>query len=126
MTALQHFCPQFIQEGRLCWLRSPLYIVKNKGKESYYFTDEEMDAVRNTISGEVQRNKGLGSLSADQAKASMFGKNQRLDVILPSDPALKLLSDLMGSSGVARKEFVFNKDFIRIFYFEFAFHVAFE
>ena len=49
MAALAYLAPQFIREGRLCWLRSPLYIVDNKGKESYYFTDEEFNAVRKTI-----------------------------------------------------------------------------
>lgn len=107
-TAIQHFCPDFITEQRLCWLRSPLYIVKNGKQEQYYFTDEEMNAVRGTIKGEVQRNKGLGSLSAEQAKASMFGPNQRMDVLNPSNEAIMLLKNLMGSSGVARKEFVFN------------------
>jgi len=108
-TALQHFCPEFIEEQRLCWLRSPLYIVKTKQGEQYYFTDEEMDAVRGKITSEVQRNKGLGSLSADQAKASMFGKNQKMDILNPTEDAINLLKALMGSSGIARKEFVFNE-----------------
>ena len=108
-AALQHFCPEFIEEQRLCWLRSPLYIVKTKKGEQYFFTDKEMNAARGTIVGEVQRNKGLGSLSPDQAKASMFGDNQRLDILNSTDVAVKLLKDLMGSSGVARKEFVFNE-----------------
>ena len=108
-TALQHFCPEFIEEQRLCWLRSPLYIVKTKKGEQYYFTDEEMDAVRGKVTGEIQRNKGLGSLSADQAKASMFGENQRIDILNPTEEAINLLKALMGSSGVARKEFVFNE-----------------
>jgi DNA gyrase subunit B len=108
-TALQHFCPEFIEEQRLCWLRSPLYIVKTKQGEQYFFTDEEMDNARGKIIGEVQRNKGLGSLSADQAKASMFGENQRMDILNPTEAAIDLLKALMGSSGVARKEFVFNE-----------------
>ncbi len=108
-TALQYFCPEFIEEQRLCWLRSPLYIVKTKKGERYFFTDEEMDAVRNNITGEVQRNKGLGSLSADQAKASMFGDNQRMDILNPTEEAINLLKALMGSAGAARKEFVFNE-----------------
>lgn len=58
MVALQHFCPQFIEEERLGWLRSPLYIIKKNGREEYYFTDKEMNSVRGNISGEVQRNKG--------------------------------------------------------------------
>ena len=108
-TALQHFCPEFIEEQRLCWLRSPLYIVKTKQGEQYYFTDEEMNNIRGKITGEVQRNKGLGSLSADQAKASMFGENQRMDILNPTEEAINLLKALMGSSGTARKEFVFNE-----------------
>jgi DNA gyrase/topoisomerase IV subunit B len=108
-TALQHFCPEFIEEQRLCWLRSPLYIVKTKQGEKYFFTDTEMDAARGTITGEVQRNKGLGSLSADQAKASMFGEQQRMDILNSTQDAVNLLKDLMGSSGAVRKEFVFNE-----------------
>ena len=67
-AALQYLAPEFIKEGRLCWLRSPLYIVTNGKQESYYFTDEEMDAARDKIKGEVQRNKGLGSLEPEQAR----------------------------------------------------------
>lgn len=37
MSALQYLAPEFIQEHRLCWLRSPLYIVTN-GKKHTYFT----------------------------------------------------------------------------------------
>ena len=58
MAALQYLAPQFIQEKRLCWLRSPLWIAKNKNKEEYFYTDEEMNSVRGKISGIIQRNKG--------------------------------------------------------------------
>lgn len=58
MAALQYLAPEFIKEGRLCWLRSPLYIVNNRGKEEYYFTDEDFNKVRNKIKGEVTRAKG--------------------------------------------------------------------
>ena len=112
MTALYKICPEFIQEKRLCWLRSPLYIVKNGKSEQYFFTDQEMNAAKGKIKGEVQRNKGLGSLSAAQAKDSMFGECQHLDVLEPSYNALLLLEDLMGNSVEKRKEFIFdNIDF---------------
>ena len=58
MAALQYLAPEFIKEERLCWLRSPLYIVTNGTQESYYFTDDEFNKVRGKIKGEVQRNKG--------------------------------------------------------------------
>ena len=58
MAALRYLAPKFLEEGRLCWLRSPLYIVKNGKATSYYFTDEEFNKVRSKIKGEVSRAKG--------------------------------------------------------------------
>ena len=109
MAALQYLAPEFIKEGRLCWLRSPLYIVDNKGKESYYFTDEEFNKVRKTIKGEVTRAKGLGELQADTARQSMFtAEYQRMDVMEWNDKAVDLLYDLMGTDASLRKKFITN------------------
>ena len=116
MAALAHLAPEFIKEGRLCWLRSPLYIVTNGKTESYYFTDEELEANRSKIKGEVQRNKGLGSLEPEQAKKSMFDPTyQRLDVMEYSEDAMNLLYDLMGEDVEPRREFIMqNVDFSEI------------
>ena len=116
MSALKYLCPEFLEEGRLCWLRSPLYIVSKAGKETYYFTDEEFNAAKGIISGEVSRNKGLGSLSAEQAHNSMFTEEfQRLEVLEVDDDAFALLEDLMGENVLPRKDFVFEKvDFSEI------------
>lgn len=116
MSVLYYFAPEFLFEGRLGWLRSPLYIVKNGKEESYYFTDEEMNAVRGTITGEVQRNKGLGSLSDDQAHRSMFTPEfQRIDTFVLTEESEKLLLELMGDEVAPRKEFIFeNVDFSEI------------
>ena len=110
-SALEYFCPKFIRENRLCWLRSPLYIVKYKDKEQYYFTDQEMNAARPNLPAgvEVQRCKGLGSLSASQARNSMFGENQHMDVLIPTDKTKNKLVTLMGSNSDGRKDFIFNK-----------------
>lgn len=110
MAALTYLAPQFIREGRLCWLRSPLYIVDNKGKESYYFTDEEFNAVRKTIKGVVTRAKGLGELPAETARASMFTSEfQRMDIMNYDEKAITLLYNLMGEDVAPRKEFIMNK-----------------
>lgn len=116
MAALAHLAPEFIKEGRLCWLRSPLYIVTNGKTESYYFTDEEFNAAKGKIKGEVQRNKGLGSLEPEQAKKSMFDQTyQRLDVMEYSEDAMNLLYDLMGEDVEPRREFIMqNVDFSEI------------
>lgn len=109
MAALRCLAPEFLNEKRLCWLRSPLYIVKNKTKESYYFTDEEFNQVRGKIKGEVQRAKGLGALSVEQAHKSMFTDEfQRMDVLEPDADSLYLLEQLMGVDVEPRKNFIFN------------------
>lgn len=110
MAALQYLAPQFLKESRLCWLRSPLYIVKNGKTESYYFTDSEFDKVRGKIKGEVSRAKGLGALSADQARKSMFSDEyQRMDILIPDDNSIYLLLQLMGEDVTPRKEYIFNE-----------------
>ena len=116
MCALYKVAPQFIEEGRLCWIRSPLYIVKNKDKEEYYFTDEEFNKVRNKVKGVVQRNKGLGSLSAEQAHNSMFiPENQHIDTLIPNETTLPLLMSLMGKDSEPKHDFIFeNLDFSEI------------
>ena len=116
MAALQYLAPEFIKEGRLCWLRSPLYIVENKGKESYYFTDDEFNKVRNKVKGEVTRAKGLGELPAETARASMFSADyQRIDVMEWNDKAVDLLYDLMGEDVEPRRDFIMKKvDFSKV------------
>ena len=115
MAALAHIAPQFIREGRLCWLRSPLYIVTNGKTESYYFTDDEFNAAKGKIKGEVQRNKGLGSLEPEQARVSMFGEYQRMDVMEYTETAMQLLYELMGEDVAPRRDFIMsNVDFAEI------------
>lgn len=110
MAALRYLAPEFLNEKRLCWLHSPLYIVKNGKNESYYFTDEEFNKVRGKLKGEVQRAKGLGALSPEQAHRSMFTSEfQRLEVLEPDPESLYLLEQLMGEDVSPRKDFIFNK-----------------
>lgn len=113
MSALRYLAPKFLDEGRLCWLRSPLYIVKNGKKETYYFTDEEFTKAK--PKGEITRAKGLGALSEQQAKNSMFGENQKMDILEATPDAIILLEELMGKEVQPRTDFIFkNVDFSQI------------
>lgn len=115
MACLLKLAPQFIEEGRLCWLRSPLYIVEQGKNRSYYFNDEEFDNARRQgkIKGEVHRAKGLGALEAIEAHESMFTPEyQRLDVFKPDQLSFDLLYSLMGKDVEPRTDFIFkNIDF---------------
>lgn len=116
MSALRYLAPKFLEEGRLCWLRSPLYIVKNGKKEDYYFTDDEFNKVRSKVKGEVTRAKGLGALSEAQARNSMFSEEfQRMDVLEVDDESVMYLEELMGVDVTGRRNFVFNEiDFSKV------------
>lgn len=110
MSALAFLAPNFIKEGRLCWLRSPLYIVENGKTETYYFDDKEYNAAKSKIKGEVKRCKGLGTLEPEQARRSMFTEEyQRLEVMEYSEEALSLLYALMGEDVEPRRQFIFDK-----------------
>lgn len=116
MSAFAYLAPDFLREGRLCWLRSPLYIVNNGAKETYYFNDEEFNKARAHIKGEVTRAKGLGELPAETARRSMFtDEYQRMEILTYDSQALSLLENLMGDDVEPRKNFIMNKiDFSKI------------
>ena len=110
MAAFAYLAPDFIKEGRLYWLRSPLYIVENNKKHSYYFNDEEFNKVRGKVKGTVTRAKGLGKLSSDIAHESMFTPEyQRMEKLEWDPEAMELLHDLMGEDVGPRKDFIMNK-----------------
>ena len=56
MSLFKALMPQFIEEGRLCWLKAPLFKVK-KGKTNYYFYDDN-ELAQSKIKGEQSRYKG--------------------------------------------------------------------
>lgn len=110
MAALAYLAPDFLKEGRLYWLRTPLYIVKTKTKNYYFYNDDEYNQNGKKLKGEVSRAKGIGALGAEEAKESMFTEEfQRLEQLSFSDEDYPLLESLMGKDIEPRKEFVYNK-----------------
>lgn len=108
--------PKFIEEGRLGWLRAPLYRL-SKGKQHVYAYDEdELTELRKTHVGwEQSRYKGLGEMRADDMEESMLHpKNRRLDILTIGDAeaAADCLQMLMGTEVEGRRDFLFeNVDF---------------
>ena len=106
VTALIYsLCPEFVLDGRLYWLKAPLYRVSQAGKVKYYFTDAELPA---NCKGDITRYKGLGKMDPEDVEQSMFGTYQRLEQIIPSQAGIYTLESLMGKDVQPRKEFVFN------------------
>lgn len=105
ISLLYKLAPDFLKEGRLCWLHAPLFKVK-KGKEiKFYYTEEQL---RTGIKGEQTRFKGLGEMKDEDARC-MFDSNQWLE-ILEWDPSVaEQIEALMGKDSAPKKDFVFSR-----------------
>lgn len=114
-AALYHLAPEFIKEGRLCWLRAPLYAVKKGKNTTYYYSDIEFANAKIPTGSSISRFKGLGSMSVEQTKDSMFSEQRRLDTLEPDEETEKWVYSLMGSDVQPKKDFIFsNVDFSEI------------
>ena len=108
--------PKFIEEGRLCWLRAPLYRLTKGDKRVFAYDDAELEKLKKTHAGwEQGRNKGLGEMTAEDMEASMMHKtDRRLEVLTIHDAeaARESLKMLMGTEVEDRRDFLFdNVDF---------------
>lgn len=106
MAMLQVLAPQFLKENRLFWLRAPTCKVETKTKTHYYYNEEEF---RNHPKGNITFFKGLGQMTDEDLKNSMFNKEwQHLEPITYSEEGIQTLLKLMSEDVEPRKEFVFN------------------
>ena len=108
--------PKFIEEGRLGWLRAPLYRLSKGNQHVYAYDEDELAELRKTRSGwEQSRYKGLGEMVADDVEESMLHPtNRRLDILTINDAeaAAESLQMLMGTEVEGRRDFLFeNVDF---------------
>lgn len=106
MSMLQILCPDFIKENRLYWLRAPICKVESGKKVIFCYTQEEIE---NAPKGEITFYKGLGQMTDEDLKNSMFSEKWRhLEPISFSEIGVSALYDLMGEDVEPRKEFAFN------------------
>ena len=111
--------PKFIEEGRLCWLRAPLYRLTKGNKRVFAYDDTELAELRKKYPDwEQGRNKGLGEMTdADMAASMMNPKDRRLEVLTIHDAELaeESLKMLMGKDVDERRDFLFeNVDFSKL------------
>lgn len=120
-TMFSVLMPQFIEEGRLCWLQAPLYRLTKGNQRVFAYNDKELAELRQKYpTWEQGRNKGLGEMTAEDMELSMMNKeNRHLEVLKISDfdSAMESLSILMGVGRVKeRREFLFeNVDFGKLY-----------
>lgn len=106
MAMLQVLAPEFLKENRLFWLRAPTCKVETPKKTYFYYSDEEF---KNHPKGNITFFKGLGQMSDNDLKASMFNEEwQHLEPIIYSEEGINTLISLMSEDVEPRKEFVYN------------------
>lgn len=108
--------PKFIEEGRLCWLRAPLYKIEKGNDELFAYTEKELAEIRKGHENwTIIHAKGLGELSADDMEKSMLHPTERrLEVLAIKDiqAAATSIQMLMGEEVEGRRDFLFeNVDF---------------
>lgn len=108
--------PKFIEEGRLCWLRAPLYRLSKGEKRVFAYDDKELIELRKKYPNwEQGRQKGLGEMTTADMEASMLNATERrLEVLTIHDleAAADSIQMLMGEEVEPRREFLFeNVDF---------------
>lgn len=104
--------PKFIEEGRLGWLRAPLFKLEKGDKRVFAYDAQELNELKKTCSNWTQhRLKGLGELQAADMEASMFHPTERRIEILKSQDMNKsneIFELLMGEDVEPRREYLFN------------------
>lgn len=111
--------PDFIKEGRLCWLQAPLYRLSKGDKRVFAYNEKELVELRQKYPNwEQGRNKGLGEMTVEDMEASMMHKdNRHLEILTVKDvvEAGESLRMLMGTDVECRREFLFeNVDFSKL------------
>lgn len=100
-----------VEAGKLYRAVTPLYIIRQKGKEYYAYTEEELEKWKQEHSGnyELIRAKGLGELNPQDLRKVCF-EQERYKRITISDAqaADDLLEILMGSQVAPRKQYIYD------------------
>ncbi len=111
ITFFLQLFPEWIKEGRLYILQTPLFRFKKKKETIYCYSEQErVDAINKLKpKPEITRFKGLGEISPDEFKY-FIGDDIRLDpVMLDKNMSIEeLLEFYMGKNTPSRQEFIIN------------------
>ena len=104
--------PEYVKQGRVGWYHAPLFVVENKGKQTYFYTDEDYNERGRKLPGNVRRVKGLGLLEKKELQEAIFNCPEAHEIFEYTPEAMEALEALMGADVKPKKEFIFeNIDF---------------
>lgn len=119
ITLFYYMCPQFLKEGRMLWMRMPLFVLKYKDKVLYAFSDSEKNELINKYGKpkEIGRKKGIGENSLSETAEAVFGSQKRWEqlIINNEEEFNETIAMLMGEEVSERKQYIMEKvDFSKI------------
>jgi DNA gyrase subunit B len=106
ITMLYKLAPEFLKEGRLCWLHAPLFKVTSGKTTKFFYTEEDM--AKSGAKGVQTRFKGLGEMKDEDAQC-MFGPDQWMEILDWDPECAEVVENLMGADSTPKKDFVFNR-----------------
>ena len=111
ITFFYTYMRPLVEAGKLYRAVTPLYIIRQKGKEYYCYSEDELTEWKNSHSGsyDLLRAKGLGELNPEDLQKVCF-MNERYKRISISDAekTTELLNVLMGSAVEPRKQYIYD------------------
>lgn len=116
VTLFYYLCPKFIEEGRLLWMRMPLFVLKYKDKTLYAFSDAEKNELIKKYGKpkELSRKKGIGENTPQETVEAVFGPQKRWEQLIIKDKIdfNERIHMLMGKEVDDRRQFIIdNVDF---------------
>lgn len=115
LTIFVKHMPELIKQGKIYIALPPLYKLSSRGKNYYYYTDEEL--ANSKIKGEVTRFKGIGEMDAQELWDTTMDPKQRKLIRLTTDnfdETVELFDTLMGKSSAARRAFINDNDLLEV------------
>lgn len=115
LTIFVKHMPELIKQGKIYIALPPLYKLSSRGKNYYYYTDEEL--ANSKIKGEVTRFKGIGEMDAQELWDTTMDPKQRKLIRLTTDSfdeTVELFDTLMGKSSAARRAFINDNDLLEV------------
>lgn len=115
-TLFYYMCPKFIEEGRLLWMRMPLFVLKYKDKTLYAFSDSEKNELikKHGKPKELGRKKGIGENTPQETAEAVFGPQKRWEQLIINNRIEfdERIHMLMGKEVDERRQFIIdNVDF---------------